>query len=162
MLAADRPEHKRIVKQTQGVIFLGVPHFGTKAYLPASLLACTAYWRGSSTTLLETMSLDNPRLRDLDNEFRFSYRSTYICNFLESQAETIQRLSLSPVSKDTLDRHDISDNPQTVDKRSGELGYAKNVYLNTDHRGLNKFKSATDPLFLKFHRHFKEACQHKN
>lgn len=92
------------------------------------------------------MSLDNPRPRNLDNEFRFSYRSTYICNFLESQAETIQRLSLSP----------------TVGKRSGELGYAKNVYLNTDHRGLNKFKSATDPLFLKFHRHFKEACQHKN
>lgn len=143
-------------------MFLGVPHHGTNAYFPAALLACTAKWRGSSTELLETMTLHNPSIERLDDDFRKNYTSTYIGNFLESQSEKIWRLSLTPVSVSKYGAWLHSNKFQTVNAESGEIEYAEeNVYLHTDHRGLNKIKSADDDHFKKFHRVFLKACDHK-
>jgi hypothetical protein len=93
---------------TRGILFLGVPHHGTKAAFIASLLACTAYWRGSSTTLLEYMSEGSPAVMTLDKEFYDIYARPsptlgldipYICNFLEMKPERFGKLSLGPVSQ---------------------------------------------------------------
>ncbi|KAF4958756.1 hypothetical protein FGADI_2100 [Fusarium gaditjirri] len=118
---------------TKGIYFLGVPHHGTKASFPASLLACTAYWRGSSTTLLEYMSESNPAVAALDKEFYEAY----------ARPSQMRRLSLNP----------------TVNIKSGTLHYAEDVLLDTDHRGLNKFQSPNDPNFEKFLRHFYYALR---
>jgi len=92
---------------TRGILFLGVPHGGTKAALLGSLLSCTAYWRGSSTSLLEYMSEDGPAVTALESEFydiyvthRSSLEPTppYICNLLEMKPESLGRLTLGPVS----------------------------------------------------------------
>jgi hypothetical protein len=100
---------QRIAERTKGIIFLGVPHFGTPSSILASLMACTSYWRGSSTALLETISEANPALKELDAKFREIYidgrhrpslkiESPYMCNFLEMQPERFGRLSLAAVS----------------------------------------------------------------
>jgi hypothetical protein len=97
---------KQIAEMTRGILFLGVPHYGTKAAFIASLLSCTAYWRGSSTTLLEYMSEGSPAVMALDNQFYDIYarpsrtlgiKIPYICNFLEMKPESFGKLSLSPV-----------------------------------------------------------------
>lgn len=91
---------------TRGILFLGVPHHGTKAAFVASLLASTAYWRGSSTTMLEYMSESNPAVATLDKEFYEAYArpsqtreysAPYLCNFLELRPERFGKLSLRPV-----------------------------------------------------------------
>ncbi|SPJ73874.1 uncharacterized protein FTOL_03604 [Fusarium torulosum] len=143
---------KNIPQMIKGIYFLGVPHHGTKASFPASLLACTAYWRGSSTTMLEYMSESNPAVAALDKEFYEAYarpsqireyNAPYVCNFLEMRPERLGRLSLNP----------------TVNIKSGTLHYAEDVLLDTDHRGLNKFQSPNDPNFEKFLRHFYHALR---
>ncbi|KAK3303463.1 uncharacterized protein B0T15DRAFT_275791 [Chaetomium strumarium] len=141
---------KHIAEMTRGILFLGVPHYGTRAAFVASILACTAYWRGSSTTMLEYMAEGSLAVHNLDNEFyeayarpgaNRDYTAPYICNFLEMRPEHVGKLSLSP----------------TVNIKSGTLRYAKDVLLDTDHRGLNKFRSSDDPNFEKFLRHFRQA-----
>ncbi|KAH6954701.1 hypothetical protein DER45DRAFT_314694 [Fusarium avenaceum] len=150
VLATTRSKH--ILQMTKGIYFLGVPHHGTKASFPASLLACTAYWRGSSTTMLEYMSESNPAVAALDKEFYEAYarpsqirdyNAPYVCNFLEMRPERLGRLSLNP----------------TVNIKSGTLHYAEDLLLDTDHRGLNKFQSPNDPNFEKFLRHFYHALR---
>lgn len=88
---------------TRGILFLGVPHYGTKVSFLASILSCTAYWRGASTVLLEYMSEGSPALVALDDEFFDLYmqhgnRLHHVYNFLEMRPETIGKLSLGPVS----------------------------------------------------------------
>jgi len=105
VLATTRSKH--IPQMTKGILFLGVPHYGTKAAFIASLLACTAYWRGSSTSMLEYLSESNPAVAALDDEFYeaygrpsriHEYSEPYICNFLEMRPESFGKLSLKPVS----------------------------------------------------------------
>lgn len=99
-------QSKQVAERTKGIMFLGVPHYGTKATFVASLLSCTAYWRGSSTTLLEYMSEGSPAVMALDEEFHDAYARPspapnieipYICNFLEMRPERFGKLSLGPV-----------------------------------------------------------------
>jgi hypothetical protein len=96
---------------TKGILFFGVPHDGTKAAFIASILACTAYWRGSSTTMLEYMAEGSEAVRKLDDEFFEAYAKSgrkrdytlpYVCNFLEMRPEHFGKLSLSPVSKRSM------------------------------------------------------------
>ncbi|KAK4455447.1 tetratricopeptide-like helical [Podospora aff. communis PSN243] len=151
VLATSRS--KDVARMTKGVLFLGVPHFGTKAAFIASLLACTAYWRGSSTTMLEYMAEGNSIVERLDKDFdeayaeadsKREYDTPYISNFLEMRPERFGKLSLSP----------------TVNTKSGSLRYGKEVRLDTDHRGLNKFRATDDPNFELFLRQFRRALLH--
>lgn len=124
---------------TRGILFLGVPHRGTKAALLSSLLACTAYWRGSSTTMLDHMSEGNSAIASLDTDFYKAYarpsptreyKAPFISNFIEMRPERFGGLSLS----------------STVNIKSGTLHYAEDILLDTDHRGLNKFRASDDPI----------------
>jgi hypothetical protein len=49
---------------------------------------------------------------------------------------------------------------QTVDREHGQLDYAESIFLNTDHRGLNKFWSPKDKNFESFLSEFLEAFDH--
>jgi pimeloyl-ACP methyl ester carboxylesterase len=151
VLATSRS--KDVARMTKGVLFLGVPHFGAKAAFIASLLACTAYWRGSSTTMLEYMAEGNSIVEKLDKDFdeayakadsKREYETPYISNFLEMRPERFGKLSLSP----------------TVNTKSGSLRYGEEVRLDTDHRGLNKFRATDDPNFELFLRQFRRALLH--
>ncbi|KAI1126623.1 hypothetical protein F5Y10DRAFT_209678 [Nemania abortiva] len=127
---------------TRGILFLGVPHSGTRTAFSASLLSCTAYWRGSSTALLEYMAPGSGHLMSLERKFYDIYAHAYsastsppyICDFLEMRSEMFGRLALWP----------------TVDRNSGRASHGDVVQLDTDHRGLNKFRSAQDPNFRRF------------
>jgi hypothetical protein len=46
---------------------------------------------------------------------------------------------------------------QTVNRKSGDLRHGDVVSLDTDHRGLNKFRSRHDPNFILFLRSFNKA-----
>lgn len=91
---------------TKGIIFLGVPHRGTQAAFFASCLSCMAFFRGSSTDLLELMAVDGPELLGLESEFYSAYVAQYhsqdvqpyICDILEKRPEKIGRLVLGSVS----------------------------------------------------------------
>ncbi|KAJ5919131.1 hypothetical protein N7466_010074 [Penicillium verhagenii] len=143
-----------ISAMTRGILFLGVPHSGTRAAFIASLLSCTAYWRGSSTTLLEYMAPGSEHIKDLERKFYDNYahpHSThtllpYICDFQEMRSERFGRFSLGPRN-------------QTVDRNSGRSSHGDVVQLDTDHRGLNKFRSPQDPNFRRFLRHFIKAFE---
>ncbi|PVH69817.1 hypothetical protein DL98DRAFT_438247, partial [Cadophora sp. DSE1049] len=37
-------QSKQVAKMTKGILFLGVPHYGTRVTFVASVLSCTAYW----------------------------------------------------------------------------------------------------------------------
>jgi len=94
---------------TRGILFLGVPHHGSRYSLLARLMACTAYWRGSSTALLQFVAQGNKELRKLDDKFariyagRSGHKSNvgtepYIANLIEMVPEGFGKISLSPVS----------------------------------------------------------------
>jgi len=102
-------ESREIAKMTRGILFLGVPHHGSRYSLIARLMACTAAWRGSSTTLLEFVAQGNKELRTLDDRFARIYAgrgghvslvgtAPYIANLIETLPEGFGKLSLSPVS----------------------------------------------------------------
>lgn len=102
-MAAQQTPYERIKNKTQGILFLGVPHFGSRLWWVAALMSCATYWRGSSTALLETLTLNNSRLIELDEDFKDKYTSAshtsvYIGNFLEAQGETLGDLYVGPVS----------------------------------------------------------------
>ncbi|KAI0546757.1 hypothetical protein F4679DRAFT_556899 [Xylaria curta] len=136
---------------TRGILFLGAPHSGTGSAFVASLLSCTAYWRGSSPTLLEYMAPDSEHLNSLEKRFHSIYAHSqshptplpYICDFQEMRPERIWRFALKP----------------TVDRRSGRSFHGEVVKLDTDHRGLNKFRSSEDPSFRRFSTEFAKAFQ---
>ncbi|KAI0538315.1 hypothetical protein GGR58DRAFT_501308 [Xylaria digitata] len=138
-----------VAAMTRGILFLGVPHSGTRSAFIGSLLSCTAYWRGSSTTLLEYMTPGSEHLMSLEKWFYNIYVNPhsshtllpYICDFHELRSERFGRLVLGP----------------TVDHNSGRSSHGDIVKLDTDHRGLNKFMSAQDPNFRRFLRHFSKA-----
>jgi hypothetical protein len=92
---------------TRGILFLGVPHAGTNMAFKASLLSCTAYWRGSSSTLLEYMAPEQPAVYALESDFYDAYinkhsnheaPSPYVCDFLEMRSERVGRFALGVVS----------------------------------------------------------------
>jgi hypothetical protein len=106
-------------------MFLGVPHFGTKASFVASLLSTTTYWRGSSTLLLRTISKGNRELHKLDERFRDASRwlkgpkigmyRPYICNFLETRPEKMLWISLGLVRNFSLNQLRRTFNLLTID-----------------------------------------------
>ncbi|RSL82714.1 hypothetical protein CEP52_016898 [Fusarium oligoseptatum] len=63
-------ESNSVATRTKGILFLGVPHYGTKTSFWASLLSCTAYWRGSSTSLLEIMAEGGAFIEQLDQKLQ--------------------------------------------------------------------------------------------
>ncbi|PSN58817.1 hypothetical protein BS50DRAFT_580442 [Corynespora cassiicola Philippines] len=147
-------EYQRVANKTNGILFLGVPHHGTKASFIASILSCTAYWRGSSTVLLETISEGNPDLLILDKDFRDIYVHPssasgfglpYIRNFIEMKPERYGRLSLGP----------------TVSIDSAQGQYSNPIFLDTDHRGLNKFPSPNDGNFEKLLEELRKSLYHE-
>ncbi|KAK4185664.1 hypothetical protein QBC35DRAFT_476145 [Podospora australis] len=149
VLITAKSDARSVARVTRGILFLGVPHFGSNTVFFASLLSCTAYCRGSRAAFLRFMSPESEGLRALDEQFSRLYvhfdRSLHswpspphIVNFVEMRPEKFGTLSVGP----------------TVNLKGGKLPYAPNVYLDTDHRGLNKFPSAEDPNFRKFFAHF--------
>jgi hypothetical protein len=107
----------QIVEETQGILFLGVPHGGSKLAFWGSLLSCTAYWRGSSSNLLEYMSVDGTAITNLEAEFSDAYvrgfsndksSRPYICDFLEARSERVGKFAIGPVSHHTVNRRDNS------------------------------------------------------
>ncbi|UKZ80293.1 hypothetical protein TrVFT333_008050 [Trichoderma virens FT-333] len=122
LLAKGRSED--VAAMTKGVMFLGVPHLG------------------SSSELLELLMMDGPALLDLESEFYDAYVDRYrfrgfqpfICDFYEMRPERIGKLVLGSM----------------VGKSNRQPRHGLVKYLDTDHRGLNKFQSHDDPNFQTF------------
>ncbi|KAK8131610.1 hypothetical protein PG984_008048 [Apiospora sp. TS-2023a] len=146
-------EGSDVALNTAGIMFLGVPHRGAPFAWVARLLACTAYWRGSSDALLNLMADQEIDLRELDSRFqkyfvqptpRRSNCGPHIANFLEMRPDKLGGFSVR----------------ETVDHKHGELSYGEEIFLDTDHRGLNKFRSADDANFKMFLEEFLVAFDH--
>lgn len=173
----------RVVQQTRGVFFLGTPHYGTSDFWAglSCLLTCTGQSLGSSSTLLQYMWGNTLDLQALDASFKKYVRShrPYVGNFIESRPEKIgpgKRWALWKVSYENSSvkkwnlslpqENSLLTATQIVDAAQAQLNYevdridwVKNVFLDADHVGLNKFQSADDPNFYLFLRHFKEALR---
>ncbi|KAI1826722.1 hypothetical protein F4861DRAFT_536768 [Xylaria intraflava] len=147
LLAKSRSKH--VAAMTRGIIFLGVPHRGTYAAFIASCLSCTAFFRGSSSSLQEFMSVDGSAILDLESEFYDGYvlpyhpyqPQPYICDVLEMRPERMGKFVLGPITR----------------PKHGLLRHGRILALDTDHRGLNKFHSHSDPNFRSFLRTLYQA-----
>ncbi|OTB18228.1 hypothetical protein K445DRAFT_244915 [Daldinia sp. EC12] len=141
-LLLAKARSKNVAAMTKGIIFLGVPHQGSNAAFIASCLSCSAYFRGSSTTMLELMSADGSELLDLESEFYDAYVTQYhlediqpyIYDIVEKRPEKIGKFVLGWIVK----------------PKHGHLRHGRLLALDTDHRGLNKFRSHDDPNFELF------------
>ncbi|KAH8769342.1 hypothetical protein BGZ57DRAFT_929661 [Hyaloscypha finlandica] len=152
-LLLAKQELSPIATDVRGLLFLGVPHGGTEAAFWASLLSCTAYWRGSSTTLLEYLALGSEEIKRLENEFRNSYvlQKTNrrqilprIVDFFELRPEKIRSFVLGT----------------TVNSQSAGNRYGEEVMLDTDHRGLNKYGSRKNTNYQKVVEQIKETYEY--
>ena len=169
-LLLAKTRSKDIATITRGIVFLGVPHRGTNAAYFAACLSCTAFFRGSSSSLLQFMAVDSPGLLELETDFYDSYvlqdRSRrpqpYICDVLETHPERMGKLALGWVwfppplalingcnsfRVCSLTQLCIQ---QIVRPKHGLLRHGRVFTLDTDHRGLNKFYSQDDPNFQVF------------
>ncbi|KAI1104919.1 hypothetical protein F4804DRAFT_305447 [Jackrogersella minutella] len=150
LLAKSRA--RGVAAMTKGIIFLGVPHSGSNAAFFAACLSCMAFFRGSSSYLLELMAVNGPGLLEIESEFYDAYViqyhsediQPYICDILERRPERIGKLVLGPIVS-----------PRRSQPRHGRL-----LALDTDHRGLNKFQSHDDPNFEAFLRVLWQAYEH--
>jgi pimeloyl-ACP methyl ester carboxylesterase len=151
-LLVARYRSRDIAAATEGIIFLGVPHQGTNAAFAASCLSCMAFFRGSSSSLLELLSVDGPKLLDLESDFYDSWviqdsfhpRQPYVSDILEKRPEKIGKLVLGSI----------------VRPRNGQLRHGRLFAMDTDHRGLNKFQSHDDPNYQIFLRVLRQAYEH--
>lgn len=104
-LVLAKNESSVLAEDTRGILFLGVPHRGTEAAFWASLLSCTAKWRGSSTTLLEYINKESEFVEEND-DFRSAFvlhrpdliqHLPRICDFVEQRPEKAWKLALGAV-----------------------------------------------------------------
>ncbi|OAG41816.1 hypothetical protein AYO21_04051 [Fonsecaea monophora] len=120
---------------TRGIIFLGVPHKGTRFAYVAACLACTAFFRGSSTELLEFMFPGTRGPAELESAFYDYIRRADIPpsvhDVWEKRPERMGRFSFGSIV-----------GPIETQPRHGDL-----EFMDTDHRGLIKFRSHDDPNF---------------
>ncbi|KAJ2969949.1 hypothetical protein NUW58_g9844 [Xylaria curta] len=139
ILAKARPSS--VAATVRGIIFLGVPHRGTYAAFLASCISCLTFFRGSSSSLHEFMSVDGPTILELESTFYDGYvipyhayqPQPYICDVIEMRSEQMGNLVLGPI----------------VRQKYGLLRHGRIFTLDTDHRGLNKFYSHSDPNYVK-------------
>ncbi|KAI1077266.1 Alpha/Beta hydrolase protein [Whalleya microplaca] len=150
LLAKQRSED--VATMTKGIVFLGVPHRGTEAAFLASCLSCTAFFRGSSSKLLDFMSVDGTALLELESEFYDSYviqyrddeEQPYIYDILEMRPERVGKLVLGSIAR----------------PKSGLFRHGRVTSVDTNHRGLNKFQSKDDPNFQIFARVLGQAREY--
>ncbi len=90
---------------TKAILFVGVPHRGTRFAQPAACVSCISYFRGSSSDLLQLMAVGSKDLQALESEFLDSFvvqhspnqTQPYIADVLELRPERLGPLSLGPV-----------------------------------------------------------------
>ncbi|CAI7660079.1 unnamed protein product [Penicillium pancosmium] len=126
-----------IVDSTSGIIFLGTPHQGSSVSTPAAILAWVTTVLGSESGLPISLTHHRTELADLDVNFvqcmrekERRTRKTEIIAFCEMRSTYFAGIS--------------------VGRDSARGGHAtKTVHIDTDHSGLNKCRSANDPLHIQ-------------
>ncbi|KAI5844018.1 ankyrin repeat-containing domain protein [Morchella snyderi] len=113
---------------TTSIIFLGVPHDGSKLTSAGKLLSYATYWLGSSTELLESLEPGSDLLCELNHSFLSIFEVKKLVNFYESYKTKKWLIPLS----------------LAVDAKSGSLPGAMKCALEADHVGMNKFRSSED------------------
>jgi len=100
----------------------------------------------SSASIMEKLGYQSKELRDLDNVFSDIYRKPITC-FYETRRTAIRNLPLSIVSHQIFILTCILTVlclQLVVDGRSASIFGQKNLPLDTNHSGLNKYASADD------------------
>ncbi|KAK6359142.1 hypothetical protein TWF696_000309 [Orbilia brochopaga] len=124
-------------EMTRGIIFLGVPHTGTVAAFYAACLACTSFFRGASTELLEFVFPESPGPAKLESAFYDAYVNTpivkpVIYDVWENRPGSMGKFDFGPTV-----------GPIHMQPRHGNF-----KLMDTEHRGLIKYHSSDDPNFL--------------
>ncbi|KAF6234181.1 hypothetical protein HO173_007601 [Letharia columbiana] len=129
LVLADHGDTFRDIRlSTAGIIFLGTPHQGSDAAMYGGWLAHAA---GYDKTLLESLKRNSPALHNIARDFEASYSNADIVCFYEDKD-----VSYGPLKT------------QFVNHQSATLLGKREIYLSTDHSGLNKFRSSDDENFL--------------
>ncbi|KAI5848526.1 hypothetical protein DFP73DRAFT_629907 [Morchella snyderi] len=124
--------YKSFEKVITGIIFLGVPHDGSRLTAIGKLLSHGTYWLGSSTEILESLKPGARELRDLNNTFLTGYQGGLkIISFWEMQMTKIWNIPLL----------------QAVDENSATIPGGIGIPLDLDHVGMNKFESEQDNCY---------------
>ena len=85
--AAPRTSERLIAESTNGVIFLGTPHEGSRVASVGAFVSLLFYWRNSRARLLQALSPESDELHELHSAFVNSLGSfqMFIFNFFETQ-----------------------------------------------------------------------------
>ncbi|RGP70230.1 hypothetical protein FSPOR_4130 [Fusarium sporotrichioides] len=126
-----------ILQDTCGIIFLGTPHQGSSISLLGSIVSFLTKPLGSDTTLVMSLTVNNAGLSDLRRKFedtlKKQLRRPHIVSFYETKATFLGRLSAGVI----------------VPRDSASAHADEEVYIDTDHSGLNKCFSAKPELLDK-------------
>jgi hypothetical protein len=90
---SERNDHEQIRRQTRGFIFLGTPHKGARLTILGKVLSLLAYWRGSSTSLLDILEPESRENKDLHESFMM---------FLRDQDRLKRTLSVFEAVKESI------------------------------------------------------------
>ena len=93
-LQRDQACNLNIRERTQGFVFLGTPHEGSRFTVFGRVVSLFGYWRGSNTELLELMEPESAVNRELHGDFLKACGSKDIVNFFETVRETLGNLSI--------------------------------------------------------------------
>lgn len=142
---------KRFEDVIAGIIFLGVPHDGSRLILMGKLLSRGAYWLGSSTEILESLKPGARELRELNNNFLLGYRGGFkVVSFWERKMTKKWNIPLLQVSRSRpiLEKTNAQSNSiimfKAVDENSAIIPGEIAIGLDVDHLGMNKFESEQD------------------
>ncbi|RPB08258.1 hypothetical protein P167DRAFT_512474, partial [Morchella conica CCBAS932] len=119
-------------KSMLGAIFLGVPHDGSRLTLIGKLISYSSYWLGSSTELLEALEPGAKSLRELNDSFLKGYGRYDLVGFFETFKSGIWGVPLL----------------LAADKDACGFSGKPNIALDSDHIGMNKFRSETEHNYL--------------
>lgn len=94
---------KSLADSVVGIIFLGVPHDGSRLTGIGKVMSYGTYWLGSSTELLETLEPGTQLLRELNDKFLGGYQDRRLVSFWEKYKTKKWGIPLLHVSRSHID-----------------------------------------------------------
>ncbi|KAL1855814.1 hypothetical protein VTK73DRAFT_8464 [Phialemonium thermophilum] len=150
-LTIPSEEAREILRHTQGILFLGTPHQGSRHSAYGATAASLGRVLGSEPALLLALKSNDRGLSDLDRRFRMAMaeneragtRTRLFC-FHESLPTFLGWLNLGII----------------VERNSAHTSDAEEIEVAATHSGLNKCRSKSDPLYRELRRVVEELTRH--
>ncbi|KAI1173161.1 hypothetical protein F4777DRAFT_459374 [Nemania sp. FL0916] len=125
LAASDKSPNHLTFQSTCGILFLGTPHKGSELSKIGKIIVKFAYFLGSSPSIMAIMGNQFHELHELNKDFLNVYKRRITCIYEKKKTKF---LGLFPIL--------------VVHPTSAVIDDHRDVPLETDHSGLNKFSTA--------------------